>query len=216
MKYWFYAFSKFVIWVVVKLRCGLEVTGQHHVPRHGGCILAVNHASFLDPPVIGAACPRRVVFMARRDLFTHPLLAAFMRGVHVISLARNEADVNAIRQAVARLRAGDVIAIFPEGTRQLSGSLGEAKRGVGLLAAVARVPVIPVYLHGTLQALPPNVGSLQRAKIRVAFGAPIPYTNTSYSAREHHEQVAHTVTAAWRELEKQISRSIGGVQSSAP
>lgn len=209
MKYWFYAFSKCAIWLTVKLWCGLSVTGRHHVPRAGGCILAVNHRSFLDPPVIGAACPRRVVFMARRDLFRRPLLAAFMRGVHVIPLARGESDLSAIRMAVERLQAGDVVALFPEGARQLSGAPGVAKRGVGLLAAVAKVPVIPVYLQGTLQALPPDARTLHRAKIRVAFAPPIPYTRSSHSAREQHEQVAHAVTAAWRALEEQSSHSKG-------
>ena len=205
MKYWFYAFSKFTIWLVVKGWCGLDVTGQHHVPRTGGCILAVNHVSFLDPPVIGAACPRRVVFMARRDLFGQRLLAAFMRGVYVIPLARGEGDLGAIRKAVDRLHAGDVVAIFPEGQRQRSEALGVAKRGVGLLAAAAKVPVIPVYLQGTSQALPPEARSLRRAKIRVAFGAVIPYTRASDSAgghpaREAHERLARIVTDEWRAL----------------
>ena len=206
VKYWFYAFSKFTIWLVVKCWCGLEVSGQHQVPRRGGCLLAVNHVSFLDPPVIGAACPRRVVFMARRDLFRQPLLAAFMRGVHVIPLARGEGDPSAIRTAVERLRAGDVVAIFPEGTRQLSGALGVAKRGVGLLAAAAMVPVIPVYLQGTFEALPPEARGLRRANIRVAFGSAIPYTRTPQSPREGHEQFARAVTAAWRALEAQAQK----------
>lgn len=210
MKYWFYAFTKLTVWLIFRFGHGLEVTGQDRVPRADGCILASNHVSFIDPPVLGAACPRRIVFMARRDLFRHALLGAFMRGVHVIPLARGEADLSAIRSAVERLRGGDLLAIFPEGTRQLSGRLGTAKRGVGLLAATARVPVIPVFVSGTFQAMPPHARWLQRGKIRVAFGTPIPYTEPSSSgsaARNQHEQLAAAVTAQWRQLEARLHGS---------
>ncbi len=206
MKYWFYAFTKLTVWLIFRFGHGLEVTGQERVPKTGGCLLASNHVSFIDPPVLGAACPRRIVFMARRDLFRHALLGAFMRGVHVIPLARGEADLSAIRSAVERMRAGDLLAIFPEGTRQLSGRLGVAKRGVGLLAAAARVPVIPVLVSGTFRALPPEAKWLQPGKIRVAFGTPIPYTESSSrrTARDQHEQLATAVTEQWRQLEGRL------------
>ena len=220
MKYWFYHFVKFVLWVIFRVGFGFEVRGQEHVPKGGAFVLASNHTSYLDPPAIGAACPRRVSFMARTSLFRHPLLGAFMRGVHVIPLRRGEGDVGAIREAVHRLQQGEVVAIFPEGGRQLSGTLGAAKRGVGLLASTAGVPIVPVLVSGTFQALPPHARWFHRAKIRVAFGPAIPYTSAPLSAvaesdedqrraeanalRVHHERLAEVVTSAWhRILEEQ-------------
>ena len=199
MRYWFYDCSKLILWAFFRLRLGLEVVGQEHVPQHGGFIVASNHVSFLDPPVVGVACPRPVGFMARTTLFSHLFLGAFLRGVHAIPLRRGEADLGAIREAIVRLRRGEGVAIFPEGTRQLSGELGAARRGVGLLAAHARVPVIPALVTGTFDALPPEAKHLATSKIRVAFGPPISYTTTSFSASDH-QQFADHVTQAWRQL----------------
>ena len=199
MKYWFYDCSKLILWLLFRIRLGLKVTGQEHVPRQGGFIVASNHVSFLDPPVVGVACPRPIGFMARETLFAHPLLGVFLHGVHCIPLRRGEADVGAIREAIVRLRRGEGVAIFPEGTRQLSGHLGRARRGVGLLAAHARVPVVPALVTGTFEALPPEAKKLGKAKIRVAFGPSISYTTNSVSASDH-QQFADQVTEAWRQL----------------
>lgn len=206
MRYWCYDCSKLTLWVFFRLGHGLEVHGLQHVPKQGGFVVASNHTSYLDPPVLGAACPRRLAFMARESLFGHPLLGTFMRGVHVIPLRRGEADVGAIREAVARLHAGLAVAIFPEGTRQLSGALGVARRGVGLLAVSAKVPIVPALVTGTFEALPPDATSLRRAKIRVAFGPPIPYTTASVSSPSHHQQLADAVTQAWQRLAEELAR----------
>ncbi len=213
-----YAFSKFVLWVLFRGRFGLEVRGQECVPTRGPFIVASNHISFLDPPLLGVACPRRLRFLARADLFRKPLLGLFLRSVGVMPLKRDEADMASMRAALVRLERGEGVAIFPEGTRQLTGRLGIAKRGVGLLAVAARVPIVPVLVRGTFEALPPGYTRLQKAKIRVAFGPPIPYTEHSApaapsdvpptegrgSGRARHEQLAEAVTQSWRRLDEQL------------
>ncbi len=202
-----YALTKLLCWLLFRLRYGFAVTGQQHVPRRGPFILAANHVSFLDPPVVGTACPRRVYFMARADLFQRPLLRLFLRSVNVIPLRRGEADVTALREALAHLRAGKPVAIFPEGTRQLSGRLGVAKRGVGVLADLAGVPIVPAYIRGTHEALPPEAVQLRPAKIQVAFGPPISYTATSVprDRGERRRALAEAVTAAWQALQAQAA-----------
>ena len=210
MKYWFYHVVKGILWIFFRLGFGLEVHGQAHVPKTGPFILASNHISFLDPPLLGAACPRRLSFMARSTLFRQPVLGAFMRAVYVIPLERGEADLGAVREALRRLQLGEAVAIFPEGGRQLSGTLGIAKRGVGLLALAAQVPIVPVLVQGTNEALPPDATRLHQAKIRVAFAPPISYTSGSLelaagkTARARHEQLAQDVTQAWRQLTAQM------------
>lgn len=211
MRYWFYAFVKAVLWVFFRRGFGLEVSGKEHVPQQGSFIVASNHVSYLDPPVIGVACPRRLSFLARSTLFGHPLLGAFLRGIHAIPLRREEGDLGAVRAAVLRLQRGEAVAMFPEGGRQLSGRLGEAKRGVGLLADAARVPVIPAVVRGTFEALPPGSRWFARAKIRVAFGPPIPYTlglastaePSGRSVRSRHRQLADALTQQWRRMLEQ-------------
>ena len=208
MKYWFYYVVRFFLEVIFRLGFGMEVRGRSHIPRRGGFLLASNHLSYLDPPLLGAACPRRLSFMAQAKLFDDAWLGAFMRGVHVIPLQRGEGDVAAVREAVRRLRRGGAIAIFPEGGRQFSGQLGAAKGGVGLLAELAQVPIIPVIVRGTFDALPPGSRRVQRAKIRVAFGPQIPYTTSpvpTLAAREHHDQLAAQVTQAWHQLAEHLT-----------
>jgi 1-acyl-sn-glycerol-3-phosphate acyltransferase len=208
-----YAVSKFVLWLAFRARYGLRVRGQAHVPRTGAFIVAVNHLSYLDPPAIGAACPRRVRFMARDTLFDHPLLGAFMRAVGVIPLQREGGDLAGLREAIRHLGRGECLAMFPEGARQPSGEIGQAKRGIGLLAEQARVPIVPAVVQGTFQALPPGVSRLQPGKIAVAFGPPIPYTTASTApssagtaaSRDRHEALAAAVTAAWRDLAASLS-----------
>lgn len=199
-----YHFSKFVCWLVLQLRCGLEVRGIEHVPTRGPYLIVSNHVSYLDPVVVGVAAPRRLVFMARDTLFAQPLLGAWMRGVGVIPLRRDDADPAAIRAALAALRRGEPIGLFPEGGRQPGGALGTAKRGVGLLAIRARAPIVPVHLRGTFDVLSPGAKGLRPCKIRVAFGPLIPYTTASQEGvvppRRHQEQLADAVTQAWRRL----------------
>ena len=221
MRYWCYDLTKLSCWVVFRGGFGLEVRGKEHVPRRGPFIVASNHCSFLDPPVVGTACPRRLTFLARADLFQRPLLGAFLRGVHAVPLRRGEGDRAALSMAKQLLASGQPVAIFPEGTRQLSGILGEARRGVGLLAETTGVPVIPAFVSGTFQALPPHAQRLYPAKIRVAFGPAVAYTKSSgvrgvssgrapelvsdpLSPRSRHERIAQAVTAAWRQLAEDL------------
>ena len=218
MKYWFYDVVKGLLWLFFRLGFGLEVLGQDRVPTTGAFLLASNHVSYLDPPLIGVACPRRLSFMAQADLFKHLLLGAFLRGVHAIPLRRGEGDLGAMREALARLRRGEAVAIFPEGARQVSGRLGAAKRGAGLLAATARVPFVPVQVKGTYEALPPRARRVRRAKIRVAFGEAISYTKAAVSSlhasktergegppspRDDYQRLADALSSQWRRLEEQ-------------
>ena len=216
MRWLGYDVTKLLCWLFFTCRFGLRVVGRERVPARGPFILASNHISYLDPPLVGVACPRRLRFMARADLYGSRRLAAFLNGVRVISLKRDEPDLRAVREALACLRRGEPVAIFPEGGRQLSGTLGEARRGVGLLALAAQVPIIPVFVQGTFQALPPGATELQSAKIRVAFGEPIPYTDEPPSlqerrragaaGKERQEALAGAVTRQWRRLREQLER----------
>src|SRR3989338_3614730 len=155
MRYWCYYIARFLLWLFFRAGFDLKVSGQGYIPKQGPFIVASNHVSYLDPPLIGVACSRRCRFMARSSLFRHALLGAFLRAVNVIPLERGEADIGAIRKAINYLLKGEAIAIFPEGGRQLSGRVREVRRGVGLLALKAKVPIIPAFVRGTFEALPP-------------------------------------------------------------
>ena len=163
-----------VVRCFIKLYFRLEVRGAEHVPLKGGCILTPNHASFLDPPIVGSGVSKRVVhFMARDNLFDAPVLGWWYRKIGTIAIDRTKGDLAALRSAIQYLKSGNVVCLFPEGTRSLDGAIQEAKGGVGFLIAKSGVPVVPVYLDGTYRAWPKGSIWIKPAKIRVTFGQAI-------------------------------------------
>ncbi len=218
MKYWFYYLVKMTTWTFLRLKYGLEVYGIHNIPKEGSFVVASNHASHLDPVVVGVSCPQPVTFMARDTLFKNPIMSAFLKGVRTMPLKRDAGDIAAMRYAIELLKEGDVVGLFPEGTRSLDGSLGSAKRGIDLLAKKAKVAVVPVYLEGTFQALPKGGKKLQPSKIRVAFGPQIPYTSVSSGPKTSNpteqkaqhkqaESLAVVVTARWQALKQALDNN---------
>jgi 1-acyl-sn-glycerol-3-phosphate acyltransferase len=120
-----YRTSRWVLLALFKLFHRLRVQGSHHVPQTGGCLLASNHASFMDPPALSCAIKHRVVrFMARDTLFKEGLRSWFMHGVAAFPISRERGDVGALKKCIQLLKGGDCVGIFPEGTRTRDGELG--------------------------------------------------------------------------------------------
>lgn len=167
-----YRILKIVLYAFFKVFYGLEVAGLENIPEKGGFIMAVNHVSYLDPPVIGAVSPRRVRFMAREGLFKIPLFRTFIR-IFSFPVRRGKPRPSEIKEAVQRLKKGELIIMFPEGSRSVDGEFLEAKRGLSVIAAMSRVPVVPAFIKGTEKALPVGARLLRPAKINVIFGSPL-------------------------------------------
>jgi len=149
----------------------LRVYGKEEIPRKGAFILASNHASFLDPIILGIACPRKLNYMARDTLFRNILFGWLLRGVGSFPLKRDSADKSALKEALRRLANGGGLVLFPEGRRiRLQGEKTEPLAGVGFLAAKSRALVIPAYLKGTDKAMPPGARLVLPHKISLYFG----------------------------------------------
>lgn len=149
---------------------GLFVKGEENVPPAGPVLLVSNHVSFLDPPAIGDACPRRVVFMAKHDLFRIKPLGFVLRGVDAFAVKRGEADRQAFKSTLAMLEEERVVCIFPEGTRRSGGVLGEPEPGAAVFALRTGCPVVPVFVEGSDRMLDAR-GRFHRGRVTVAFGA---------------------------------------------
>ncbi len=142
----------------------LRDPGRNLIPASGPVILAANHTSDWDPPVLGIASSRIPYYMAKAELFRKPLVRRLLTWVGAFPLNRRDADTGAIRTALEILGRGEVLAMFPEGTRSRDGLLRSARPGVSMLARRSGAPVVPTYISGTARPL---------RGLTVAFGPPV-------------------------------------------
>lgn len=147
-----------------------QVRGSENIPKTGGVLICANHISNLDPPVIATAVPRALHYMAKEELFRVWGFGRIIRNLNAFPVRRGSADRTAIRTALGLLIAGEVVGIFPEGTRSKTGVLGNPEPGVSLIAARAGVPIVPAAITGTNQFF--RNGKIFPQFV-VRFGAPI-------------------------------------------
>ncbi|MGC3990771.1 MAG: lysophospholipid acyltransferase family protein [Chthoniobacteraceae bacterium] len=146
------------------------------IPSEGGCLLAMNHQSFLDPPLAGIACRRPVHFLARRSLLKWPLLGPIFPKINVVPVDRGGADMSALKTVIRLVKEGGCTVIFPEGTRTKDGQLQPAQAGLGLVIAKSLVPVVPMRIFGSYEAFPRDAKLPRRKPITVVVGEPMIFT----------------------------------------
>lgn len=129
--------------------CRWDVNGVENVPETGGLIVVANHVSLNDPPVLGAALPRKINYMAKKELFDNFFLDKLLKKFGAFPVKRGRGDMGAIKKALKTVRQEKVLGLFPEGTRSQTGKLKRAKSGIVLIATKAQVPILPVGLKGT-------------------------------------------------------------------
>lgn len=178
---------------------GFRVSGLENVPKKGPLIVAPNHVSTLDPPVVACSIDRRISFMAKEELFRNRLFGGLIRSLGSFPVHRGEADTEAIRLAIRLLGEGHAVLIFPEGTRGNGAEMLPVNRGVAMLAKRSGAPVLPVGIAGTHRKMPKGKGFPKFVGVRVRYGEPFRYEDVARheSERENREEFA-------RELEKRI------------
>ncbi|QDQ10168.1 lysophospholipid acyltransferase family protein [Streptomyces spectabilis] len=196
----FYLVLKYaLIGPLLRLMFRPRIEGLEHIPESGAAIVAGNHLSFSDHFLMPAILKRRITFLAKAEYFTGPgikgrLTAAFFRSAGQIPVDRSgkEAGQAAIREGLGVLRKGELLGIYPEGTRSHDGRLYKGKVGVAAMALKAQVPVIPCAMIGTFEAQPPGqvVPRFQRVTIR--FGAPLEFSR--YAGMDGEKAVLRAVT----------------------
>jgi 1-acyl-sn-glycerol-3-phosphate acyltransferase len=170
---------------LIRIIAPFRTYGVERVPRAGGLVLAVNHFSWLDPWVIGAAVPRTMYYMAKAEAHEHPLSGRFIRFFGTFSVRRGESDREAVRMMRAVVRRGDTLGLFAEGTRQRSGVPGPVQPGAAMVAIQERVPVVCVALRGTHEW---RLGNFHR--VGVAFGEPMGFDSLPQNSRGYRQASA--------------------------
>lgn len=162
-----YSASRFLLDGLVRVVSSWEVRGRENIPRAGGLIVASNHISFFDPPLIGIATVRELHFLAKEELFRQPVLGPLIRTFNSIPIRRGVADMSGLSKAMEVLRGGKALIMFPEGSRMRDGELHPARPGVGMLAVGTDALIVPCYISGSDR---PGRWITRRSKLRVWFG----------------------------------------------
>lgn len=175
-----------------------ETRGSENIPAEGGVIVAANHASYLDPPVVGSGIMHRVVrFMARDTLYKKGFVHWLLTNLATVPISRDRGDLAALKKSLKVLKDGGCLGVFPEGTRTGDGGLQTAKGGIGFLIAKSAVPIVPAYVDGSFRAYPRGAKFIKPVKIRVYYGPPIQPSEIAAlgEGRDSYEKAAALVMA---------------------
>jgi 1-acyl-sn-glycerol-3-phosphate acyltransferase len=169
--------------VFFRFYCRWHVAGTEHVPASGPAILAANHCSFLDPPLVGAALTRTISYLARENLFRFPVFGSVLRAWDVVPVDRDGGSPAGLKAIMEHLRANRAVVLFPEGTRSPQGLLQPARSGIGLLVIKSSAPVVPIHIRGTFQAFSRGMYFPRPHPVSIRFGAPLDFERLRAEAK---------------------------------
>lgn len=199
-----YRFGYKLSWALARLLFRFEVTGRDRIPMKGGCILAMNHESYLDPPLAGICCLRPIYFLARKTLLKWPILGPIFPKLNVVPVDQDRADMSALKTIIKLVRGGECTIVFPEGSRTPDGKLQAAQPGLGLIIAKTLAPVVPMRIFGAHEAFPRGGRGLRLGRIRIVVGEPMVFTEGDIegSGREMYQR-----------LSERVMERIGGIEA---
>lgn len=205
--------SYFIGWSVFRLMYATyfrwRVYNPERVPLTGPVILACNHASLLDPPLVGCGVHRDINYLARESLFRFPGIGALLRSWNAVPVDRDGGGAKGLKAILDRLLAGGAIILFPEGTRTLTGNLQPARSGIGLTVIKSAAPVIPVRVFGTFAAYGKEAKFPRPHPVGVKYGEPLDFaalraeakTCSKARLKQIYQEVADQIMAAIAHLE---------------
>lgn len=169
----FYRIAQILGRMVLRLYFRIRIEGYDNIPDKGGHIIVANHVSFLDPVLICAYTLRAVHFLTYAMYYDMRGLHWFLKRMHAIPVKKDGKDISALKKALRLLRAAELVGIFPEGERSLTGQLGEGSPGVALMALKAGVPILPIGVIGAYEAFPRGANFPRfRSPITLRYGRP--------------------------------------------
>lgn len=182
------------LWLLFKVFYRYEIYGRKNFPQVGAALICSNHQSHLDPMLVGSTSTRRMNFLAKRELFAVPFLGSLIHFLDAIPIDREgTASLGGIKESMIRLRRGELVLMFPEGTRTTDGELRPILPGFCAMARRTRVPLIPVGVDGAFRAWPkgrkfPKIGP----KVRIVIGPPITPEEYSHLSDDQLVELLHS------------------------
>jgi 1-acyl-sn-glycerol-3-phosphate acyltransferase len=197
--YWSgYALSK----TIAKIGFRYRAFGQENIIEDGPAIMAANHQSYFDPPLVGITCRAELHYLARKTLFENKLFGSILSRVNALPVDLTGADLTAVRTVINLLKKGHRTVIFPEGTRSLNGEIQQARAGIGLIIAKTLAPVVPMRIFGSFQAWPKG-GKIKAYPITVVVGKPIRFKKEDFGSqnRKAYQKISEQVLATIAAIE---------------
>jgi len=190
-----YRFGYVTAWVIGKSLFAFKVVHRERIIEKGSAILAMNHESYLDPPLAGICCQRELFYLARKTLLDWPILGPILPHMNVIPVDQERADMSALKTVIKRVRAGGATVIFPEGARTLDGQLQPAQPGLGLVIAKTLAPVVPMRIFGAHKAFPRGGKPRPFTPITLVVGEPMFFTKEDLvgEGRELYQRLSERV-----------------------
>lgn len=182
---------RFFLYFLFRIFTAIQHRGAENVPSKGPVIIAANHPSYFDPIVVGLGIDRWIRFFALASILDIPLLGALARKSGILPVVRGGDNEPSVQRALRVLRRGGAVGIFPEGRLSHQYAMGEAKPGVGRLAAQSGAPVVPCVIYGTWKVWPRTTGLPHPAKIVVDYLPPLTFERID--TNEHHQRIADRV-----------------------
>ncbi len=189
--------------LLARMIFSMRVIHPERMVESGPLLIAVNHSSFFDPPLAGICCRRGVFYLARKTLLKWPFFGPLFPAMNVIPVARDGNDMSALREVIKKVKEGNAVLLFPEGTRSIDGNLQPARPGIGLVIAKTGAPVLPMRIFGAYEAFPKNARRFQLSQITVVIGDPIHFTE---------EEISNTSREAYQLLSNRVMDAIGALK----
>lgn len=202
--YFWYTLSK----IAARLFFSFRVVHPERMIEEGPLILAANHQSYFDPPLIGICSQRGVHYLARKTLLQIPLLGKLLPRINVILVDRDGNDMSALKSVIRTVKSGNGVVLFPEGTRSPDGRLQPGKAGIGLVIAKTRAPVQPMRIFGSHEAFPKGSGTITAIPISVVVGEPIRFSDEDLDPKNHGDDER----ALYQSLSDRVMEAIANLQ----
>lgn len=189
-------------WLLGRLLFRFRVVHRERLIHEGPVIFAMNHESYLDPPLAGIAAKREMYFLARKTLLDVPVLGWVLPKLNVVPVDQEGNDRSALKALLRILKAGHGTIVFPEGARTLDGKMQPALPGLGFVIAKTLAPVVPMRIFGAREAMPRGGGGLRLHPITIVVGEPMRFTDADLQPRskELYQRLSERVLAAIAEL----------------
>lgn len=189
--------------IISKFVFRIKVSGQQHIPKKSGFILATNHISYYDPIIVGSWINRQIYFLAKKELFKNKFFAWILKGTNSLPVRRGGFDRKALELSINVITNGNGLTFFPEGTRSKTDNFLDPKPGIGMIAIKAKCPVIPGYIHGSNHLKDCFFG---KQRLSITFGEHIPseWLASLPENKESYHKIAQAVMDKIGQLKEKV------------